>query len=89
MIISANVYGEFTVNVDRTQVLKALDIITINDLGVGESGYIRFWGGLCKFPAGTIGIDKYRELESDRSEYGTYLKITRLPKGKVAIEIPA
>ena len=83
--IATNSFADFSLNVEHPQVLKELNAITLNDLGVGESGFIQFWDGMCKLPAGNIGLNKYIELESDRSEYGTYLKITRLPNGEVAI----
>lgn len=85
--VSTNTFAEFALDVGHNQVLQELNAITVNDLGVGESGYVSYFGGLCKFPAGTIGFNKYQELETERNKYSTYLKVKRMPLGKVKIEV--
>jgi len=88
ILISAKSFAEFTADVALPQVLKEINVYTVNDLGVGDSGFIQLWSGLCKFQNGRVGLYKYTELETERSEYVAYLKVTRIPNSQVTIAIP-
>jgi len=76
----------FIADIDKVEIIKRMGTLTVNDLAVGESGYINAWAGLCKNENGAINLNKYTELETDRSSYGSYLKVKRQPQGMVAIE---
>jgi type VI secretion system protein VasI len=84
-LFAASAAAGFVLDVERGEVMKRLGLITVNDLSVGETGYVG--GDLCRWPNGMLGIDRYSELESERSEYLTYFKITREPENRVKAEV--
>lgn len=86
LVLSMNAAGQFAVNMDRAEVMKQLDAITVNDLAVNESGLVHDWAAFCKISADQLGVEKYSALEAERSEYGSYLMVRRLPNSMVAIE---
>jgi len=65
---AANAYPQFAVDLPFPQVLKELQVITLSDLGVGESGFVRSSTGFCRLIDGHIGLPKYTKLETERSE---------------------
>ncbi len=90
MLYAGNAYAEFTVNIDQKAVYKHLGVYVLGDLGVGESAYVEIYIGFCIDRTGIIKILKDIEVVTERSEYGSYFKVKRLPSDKVSLElIPA
>ena len=73
LLIATNANAEFSADMGRAKLLKELNILTINDLGVGESGYIYPLSAICSLGGGKIGVDKYTALAVDRNEYMNYM----------------
>lgn len=79
--------AEFSADMEHTKLLREFNVLTINDLGVGESGYIYALSAICSLGGGKIGVDKYKALAIDRNEYMNYMKVTRKPKGAVSLSM--
>lgn len=59
-----------------------LGIFRVSDLAVGDFGYVRE-KGLCIDRQSNLRLYSGTEIVSDRSEYIPYIKIQRLPAGRV------
>jgi len=84
-MICTNLNAEFLTDMSESIVLKELEVPTINDLGIGEFGYISSYFRICLYNNNNIGINKLKRLETRNSKYITYMKVTRKPKGLVSI----
>lgn len=85
IFFSTTVAADFKVDMDGEEIYKKLGMFTVGDLGVGESGFVRV--GLLCTNKDTISIPNDTRLENDKSEFGTYWKLKRLPNNRVALEI--
>jgi hypothetical protein len=89
IISSSTAYADFTVNVDQKTVYKHFGVYVLDDLGVGESAYVR-QSLFCIDESGVIKIPKDLKVVTDRAEYGSYFKVKRQPNDKISVElIPA
>ncbi len=89
LLFCGSVWADFQINLDQQAVYKKFGMYVLDDLGIGESAYIH-QGSFCIDKSGKFKIPIDTEVVSDRSEYGSYFKVKRLPSDKLSITlIPA
>jgi len=81
-LISVSAYADFKINVSDSDMDKALNIIRLQDIGVGEETYVSN-SNFCIDKNNKIKFAKATKVSDDR-KYSRY-KIKRLPKNKIKI----
>jgi hypothetical protein len=78
------VNAEFKLDISINDLDKSLEIISINDLAVGESAYIPL-RSICIKSDGNIAISRETRIESERSDYSTYALIKIQPGSTISL----
>ncbi len=82
LLISVSAYADFKINVSDSDMDKALNIIRLQDIGVGEEAYVSS-SNFCIDKNNKIKFAKATKVDNDR-KHSRY-KIKRLPKNKIKI----
>ena len=77
--------ADFKIDLDLKEINTVFEVFTLGDLGVGDSGYVHR-STFC-VENGTLKIPKDLQLENDRSEYGSFFKVKRLPSDSISVEL--
>jgi hypothetical protein len=80
------VNAEFKLDISISDLDKSLEIISINDLAVGESAYINLTS-FCTKSDGNIAVSRVTRIQSERSDYSAYALIKIQPGGTISVEL--
>src|SRR5262245_60009231 len=80
------VNAEFKLDISISDLDKSLEIISINDLAVGESAYV-YLSSFCIKSDGNMAILRAARIQSQRSDYSDYALIKIQPGGTISIEL--
>ena len=82
----STVRADFKIDLDTNEINEILEVYTVGDLGVGDSGYVNTYASFCN-DDGYLMFPKNIALENDRIAHYSYFKVKRLPSDKISIEL--